>query len=481
MPGRLRLGQTSVVLFLSKIVASVLGFAATVYIARLLGADALGTYSLALTVVSWLGILGTMGITSAIKKRVSEQEEPAAYAAAGGITMAVLFAVVAVGIVAARGQVNDYVGFPAAPYVVVMLGATLAGNAVSATLNGQHLVHVAGVLSPVNQGSRAGAQIAALAAGLGVAGMFGGYVVGYLVFVVAGGVVVVRSLDAVRLPRRRHFRRVLSFAKYAWLGGLRSRAYGWVDIALLGVFVSNSLVGYYTAAWNVAQFLGVFSDSVSQTLFPEMSENDFQDDDESVADLLNSALSFAGLILVPGLVGGTLIGQRLLRVYGPDFARAGLVLSILVLATLLQSYQKQLLTTLNAIDRPDITFRVNLVFIVANVALNLTLIALYGWVGAAVATTAAIAVSLSVAYWYLRSLVEFTVPTGELTAQWLAAGGMGAVLVALLQVESVSPLPRVATAVALVFVGAGVYFLLLFGLSSRFRTTVRDNVPVWPR
>jgi O-antigen/teichoic acid export membrane protein len=469
------------VVFLSKILASALGFAATVYIARLLGAEALGIYSLALTLVSWLGLLGTMGVTSGIKKRISEQEEPVAYAAAGVAIMTTLFAVAAVCVFLFRGQVNEYIGYPAAGYVVLMLGVTLAGNTVSAMLNGQHLVHVAGALSPVNHGSRAGTQIAALAAGLGIAGMFGGYVVGYLVFIAAGGVILARSLPTVQLPHRRHLRRVFSFAKYAWLGGLRSKAFNWVDIALLGVFVQTALVGYYTAAWNIAQFLAIFGGAVSQTLFPKMSERAAAKSREAVADLLNTALAFAGLVMIPGLVGAALLGERILLIYGSDFTQAELVFSILISATLLQSYQKQLTTTLNALDRPEIAFRVNLVFVAANVVLNIAFITTYGWVGAAVATGASVGVSLVVAHRYVASLLRFSIPTREIASQWGAAGIMGAVLVVLLWVESVylAVESNLAVVLTLVAIGAVLYFTILMLVSTRFRTTVRDNVPEW--
>lgn len=479
MAGRLRIGQTSIVVFISKVLSSALGFAATVYIARLLGADALGIYSLALTVVSWLGFLGTMGVTSGIKKRVSEQEEPAAYAVAGALMMTALFIIAAIVILLFREQINSYIGYPAAGYAILMLGVTLLGNAISAILNGQHLVHVAGVLSPVNSGSRAGAQIAAITAGLGLAGMLGGYVIGYLVFIIIGSFVAVRSLPVLRLPQRRHIQRILSFAKYAWLGGLKGKAFNWVDIALLGALVSTSLVGYYTAAWNIAQFLAIFSAAVSQTMFPKMSETAANDNPEAIADLLNTALSFSGLIMIPGIVGSMLLGGDILAVYGSDFRQAGVVLSILIGATLLQSYQKQLTTTLNSLDRPDAAFQVNLVFIVSNVVLNIGLILIYGWVGAAIATVASVAVSLALAYYYVDILLEFRFPISEVVKQWVAAGIMGATLILLLQFRSeyLSIGDDIAVELSLMPVGAIIYFSVLLILSAQFRMTVRNNMP----
>jgi len=475
----LRLGQTSVVVFVSKLLASALGFVATIYIARLLGSGALGTYSVATAVVSWLVLFGTMGVGSGITKRVSERDESAAYAVAGVSLISVFGVGLAILVLLFRGSVNDYVGFPAAPFIAAMLIATLAHSVVMSLLNGRKLVHLAGIFSPVKTGSRAGIQIVALSLGLGLVGLFGGYILGYLVVVIAGSYVLIRNFDDVTMPRYRHFRGILSFAKYAWLGGLRSKAFNWVDIALLGFFVSNVLIGYYTAAWNIAQFLIVFGTAISRTLFPEMSESAVADNPDAVSDLLNSALSYAGLIIIPGFVGGTLIGERLLRIYGPDFTEAGLVLSVLIFATLLQSYQKQFTTTLNALDRPDIAFRINLVFIISNVVLNVLLIMMYGWIGAAVATALSVGISLVTAYGYMNSILGFSIPINEIIKQWIAAGVMACLLLALIWIDARYAVIKSNLLFVLLAVpsGAALYFCSLLGISARFRTTVWDNLP----
>lgn len=71
----MRPGQTSVVVFAAKIVGSALGFAATIIFARLLGAEVLGIYGLVLTLVAWLQVGATMGVGSAVTKRLSEGDE----------------------------------------------------------------------------------------------------------------------------------------------------------------------------------------------------------------------------------------------------------------------------------------------------------------------------------------------------------------------------------------------------------------------
>lgn len=476
----MKLGQTSLVYFLSRLAASVLGFVATVYFARLLGADALGIYYQVVALVAWLSLLGQVGLSGAVSKRVSEGTDRGEYALAAAVSIGALFAVVALGLALFRPYVDAYVGYPATGYVVSLLFATLAWSGAGSLLSGLHRVGTKGVLQTLKTGGRSVLQIGALAAGFELAGVFVGYVGGFLLATAVAVAVAARELSGIAIPRRRHFRSLLEYAKFAWLGRLQSRLFNYTDVLVLGVFVPSSLVGIYAAAWGIAQFLILFAGAVSSTLFPEMSRLSADGSPEEVRSLTEDALAYAGLLLVPGLVGGVVVGERLLAIYGEAFRQGATVLAVLIAANLLMSYQNQLLNTLNAIDRPDRSFRVNALFVVSNVSSNVVLIYLYGWLGAAVATTLSVAVSLAVAYRSLGAIVEFAVPYREIGRQWLAAALMGVVVLAGRRIENTYHLlgHNLATVVALVGLGAGVYFLALLAVSPRFRATVDRNLPV---
>ena len=79
----MRLGQTSFIYFVSKIIATIAGFAATIIFARVLGAEILGIYSLALGVTAWVTLPTTVGIGGAINKRLSEGSDVGEYMTAG--------------------------------------------------------------------------------------------------------------------------------------------------------------------------------------------------------------------------------------------------------------------------------------------------------------------------------------------------------------------------------------------------------------
>jgi O-antigen/teichoic acid export membrane protein len=211
-----------------------------------------------------------------------------------------------------------------------------------------------------------------------------------------------------------------------------------------------------------------------------MSAMSAEEDPQTVARIVEQSLAFAGLILVPGLFGGALLGERILRIYGPEFPKGTTVLTILIVANLVMGYQTQFLNTLNAIDRPDLAFRVNLVFVGANIALNVGLIYLYGWTGAAVATTISVAISLVFAYRYTDDIINFDVPVREISKQWFAGVLMTGVVYGGLWVENTYGIlgHNVAVVLILVTIGASVYFLTLLAISTEFRETVDRNAPV---
>jgi O-antigen/teichoic acid export membrane protein len=351
---------------------------------------------------------------------------------------------------------------------------------VNSLLAGIKLVQINGVLSPIRTGGQALAQIGLIVAGAGTAALFIGHILGSTVAILLGGYYLHQYLPSIGIPERRHFSSLFDFAKFSWLGNLQSRMFNYTDVLVLGFFVSSNLIGVYSAAWNIGQFLILFSSALRSTLFPEMSNISAQKDPRAVSRIVKQSLTFSGLILIPGLFGGILLGERILQIYGPKFSQGAEILIILIVANLFMGYQQQLLNTLNAINRPDLAFRVNVVFVASNIALNIVLIYFYGWLGAAVATATSVVISLVLAYRQVDTVIDFEVPVSEISRQWAAAAVMTVVVYGGLQIETTYHLidQNFVVVVVLIALGAVVYSSSLFIFSKEFRKTIDRNVPV---
>lgn len=474
----MRLGQTSVINFGSTLLASIAGFAATLYIAKELGSATLGAYSLFIAVLTWAKTGFGSGLHYAVNKRVSEIGDSSRELGAGLIVQTVAFVVVSFGLIAVRNPLNEYLSFRGTELLILTLGAVLAFSFVNSTLHGEQKVHIAALLKPIDRIIRSSVQLAVVFLSLlggSVAGLVWGYVAGAVVATVIGATFV--SIRP-RLPDREHFENVLGFTRYSWLSALEERSFSAMDTVVLGAFVSTNFIGYYEVAWNLASLLAIFGTAIVQTLFPTISKLASNDNHDAVSDLVTDGLAYLGLFLVPGLFGVLVVGEHVLRIYGDEFQRASTVLVILVVARLIYAYEAQFISTLDALDHPEVAFRVNLIFVTANLVLNVTFIYLFGWIGAAVATGTAAVIGLVLSFRALQSFVEFDLPLRELTNQLIAAVVMGGIVwITKPVLVQIFPGP-ILTALLLVGSGAVVYFLVLVVISEQFRMTIRNNITV---
>lgn len=83
-------------------------------------------------------------------------------------------------------------------------------------------------------------------------------------------------------------------------------------------------------------------------------------------------------------MGVALVGDVVLKIHGPKFDKGYYILLILTTVQLLYVYMLQFLSTINAVDLPDLAFYINVVFFAVTLALNAVLISQFGWYGAAV-------------------------------------------------------------------------------------------------
>ena len=458
----MRLGKTTVAHFLSQVVVSVAGFVATFAIARVLGAEGVGMYALGVAILMWLKIPAG-GLRDGITKRISEGEERDAYLGAGIVLQGVLGVAVAIALVAFAGSVDRYIGAGVAGLITAMFIADVGFVTVGAALQGEKKVARYGWVQAFERVGRTVVQVGLIVLGYGVSGLFFGHALSLVVASVLG--VVLLGLR-VSVPQRRHFRSLLKYARYSWLGGLKSRTFGWMDTIVLGFFVASSLVGIYEVAWTLASFLVLVANSIQSTLFPELSDLSSEDRDDRIHHYINEGLVFTGIFLIPGFFGALALGPDILRIYSPEFTQGAIVLLVLIAARTFDAYGTQLVSAINALDYPDVAFRINGIFVAVNMTLNVALVAMFGWYGAAVATLLSGVVTLLLSYLALARLIGAPdIPLGEILRQIVAGVIMLGVVYAL------DPFAQGGhyITVLVVGVGAAVYLLTLLGLSTRVR------------
>lgn len=236
------------------------------------------------------------------------------------------------------------------------------------------------------------------------------------------------------------------------------------DLIFLRLFRDSEQVGYYAAAYTLISLLANLGISYGMSLLPAMTRLGAGTAAERAQ--YHTALAQVFAVCLPVSVGGCLLAPAIIGLaFGEQYGASVLALQILIWSIPLSIFRNVPWSALISRERQDLLLKAVVIGAIVNIALNVTLIPLYGMQGAAVATviTESLVGSLMLAFAARQGLPFVTLQ--RLWKPVIAAALMGLVLL----LVGTASLP-----VALV-AGAAVYAVCL-GLLGGIRFT-RGQLP----
>jgi len=305
----------------------------TIVAPRLLGADALGEFTVAVTIATIAGIATNLGISEYLVRRVAQQ--PATLRQDLGIALlvqmiATVLGALAIVLIAPLGAfpVTDQwllcvalLGMLILPGQTVLLSA-FRGREMHAhyawfNAAGMVLGQVGGVLALL-----AGAGVVAYTAIIGIA-MIGVTAIGWKV---SGLRPILPRLDRTLVAQFREF--ILGGFPF-WTWTLTLTITSGIDRVLLGAFVPAAEVGWYAAAYRVFSIPVFIPTLIITPLFPALSRSANQP--ETVRRTITKTMRIVLLMMVPLSVGTIVVAPTVPTVLGwpSDFANASPLIAIL--------------------------------------------------------------------------------------------------------------------------------------------------------
>lgn len=429
-----------------------LGLASNVLFARFLGAELLGIYVLASTVLLVFTLAGSFGTVQMLSRfipvRISRgDEEEAAAVFALGLRLVVVIGVVCTAALAvARGGVATRIFDE--PALAQMLPIAAVGI-LPATLS----QYFGGTLRALKEtacealGNEVVYKVAKLAIFLALVGVAGLKLRG-LVWAVSTGYLVSAGAMLIMIGRARpsilrgassasiSASEVLRFSSAMFFVSFLNYAMGITDKVMLGILATSADVGVYNIAFLIANMLTTVYMGFNVSFAPVISELYHGGRTEELASLYSSLTRIVLIIVAPALIWIIGFGDDLLRVFGREFVAGYGALLMLCLGALARCIVGSV-GNLLMMSRHQIYNIWNIVGSIAlNIGLNMYYIPRYGLLGAAIAT------AISVAVVYVAGLVEVKVLLGLLPyrrsyLKVLAASAL--TLPAILYARSVTP------------------------------------------
>lgn len=414
--------RQSIVSFIWQITLTFIGFLSTMYFAHAVGAGVLGGYFLFLAYLSIIGLVTDGGFGAAALKRISEGEDQDAYFSAFVVLRSVVVIVVIIVLIAFRSYFVDLNNAGIFVWLLLALIASLLQGAVSSGIQGRGKIGIYATANFIDNISRIIVQVIAIFLGFGVAGLVGGVVLGMIV----GYIVQMRFFDLhFVFFGWKHIKSLSKFSLWIFLISGGMIAFSTADTVMIGYYLNNADVGVYRIVLQFTSLAAFVMTALHSTLYPRVSRWGKTGETGLIEESLSQAFTYSFFLAIPTLAGGVLMGDKLLYYfYGAEFVRGYFTMVVLFIVQIVNIFQYFFTSYLIALDHLKDMFKITVVAVAANIALNAALIPIIGIVGAAIATFVTMGLNAILTMFVLSTILTIRVESKSLMNILKASVGM---------------------------------------------------------
>lgn len=393
----------------------------------------------------------------------------------GLTTVLVSVTLVCVVLVGTREWIAGLFGEPElAPLLLVGAGFLAARSLekyLHAVFQAFNAVQWSGLVKTVDSLAQVVLIVAFILLGLGTVGAMAGFVVAAGVGAGVGVAVLVRryydEYEPASSMESGLKSRILRYSVPLTAGSAANALDQRVDIILVGYIMNPAAAGYYTLAKQISESVSTPATSLGFTVSPQLGSYKASDDISLAGDLYETAFVHVVAVYVPAAAGMILVARpAITTVFGDAYLGAVPAVQVFGVYTLLLALDQITNDGLDYLGRARLRAITKGATSVANVALNIALIPVYGVVGATVATVLTYAVLVAVELYLVSTVLSLSVERLVRTVGVVLAitAGMSAIVLVLLPYISGLPslLGVVGVAVSLWALLTGVSGLLDF-------------------
>jgi len=405
------IARKSALIIGTNIVNAVLGYVGLFFITRFMSPEAYGIVSFAFSFVALFTIFGDLGFDNAHIKRVSEGGDLGQKIGTYLVTkagLAGLMASLTIGAIffwkiVLNGGFETSLHETAVYIMVVYHVIRLFAISLTHTFRARKEIAKSEIPLLFETIGRVAITVYVALSGLGVLALAFSYIVGDFLLVVSS--VYLFRRYPIQKPSKKYFKSYASFSLPLIVVVSGSLIIRNTDKVFIQLFLSAADVGYYTAAFMIANFVAMFAQSVGILLFPSYSELHTNQDIDGIRTLTYQAERYLSLIVSPMVFGIIALSPAIAKILLSNWISTVNILRVLpaigIIIALSQPYAMQVI----GMNRPTIARNKMIIIILINIVLNFILIpkeiagmdfpfAGLGGMGAALATISAYASGL---------------------------------------------------------------------------------------
>jgi O-antigen/teichoic acid export membrane protein len=399
------MGKGTIYLMVMNVIFLISGYAIHFGLGRYLGPELYGVFGVILALLAISEILLLRGVSEAVTKFTSEDEESASSIKNKALKIQAVFSLfVFIFLIALApiiaDRLNDlslvnYIRLSAFIIPVMALYSVYAGH-----LNGIRAFVKLAKTGIVYSLTKVFAVFALVFIGLKINGAIIGYLIAALI-----GLLVAKHYCVFKTVKKNDFKanKLIKFAAPLIIYSIGFILLMNIDLLFVKALVmDNAKTGFYTSATTLARTPYFIFLALSATLLPSISKSTTNNDLKLTQKYINQSLRYMLLLLIPGALLVSATSNNLISlVYTARYVDAAPSLSILIFGLTFLSIFVILTTIITASGKPKVSMIFALILVPIDIVLNLTLIPIYELKGAALATTITAFIGLVIAAAYV--------------------------------------------------------------------------------
>ena len=367
-------------LFAAENVNAIIGWIALLFVARKMGATALGEFSYALSLVGGFTFLAFLGFNMAHVKRVSEGQDLGkclgTFITIRLFLLSLMLTVFALFYWLWHNFLDKqlYDTTPELLFLVVIYYVIfLVVGIMTATFSGLKQSARVAIPNIIGTSVRSGMFIAVALLGWSVVWLAWSYIVGIIIIAILS-FWYFRDYP-ISKPDRDTFQSYKIYALPVAAASIFGVFRQYIDKILIGIFWTASDDGLYFGVQRISLFIGSMALAIEGMLLPAVSSLHSIKENEKIKHLIYDAEKYVSMVCIPVVVMTVVWSSEIILVFiSREFLEAARILKLLALVALVRVMNRPWSVALRGSDRPDLTSLLNILMSILSIALMLILV-----------------------------------------------------------------------------------------------------------
>jgi O-antigen/teichoic acid export membrane protein len=386
-----KVAKNTGIIMAGDIINKIISLFLIIYLARYLGAIGYGKYSFVFAFLSFFGVITDLGINTIITRDIAKDKSRTGKLVGNASTLKLFLSIIAIVfamiLIRAMGYPEDTKAY------VYVLALTLAFDAFGGLYSSIFQANL-----EIKYGVIAGLVYSILSAALIIGIIFSKGTLLQIIIVITFSKLISFFISysysrKFIIPRLDFDFSVCKYLlKESWplaFTGIFIMIYARIDQVMLSRMIGDEAVGYYSAAVNLVESLGMIPLDFMISIFPFLAVSFGKEEHTKIYEL---SFRYMNIIIIPIAFGTTLLSKPIIWFfYGNNFLPSVPALQVLIWSEIFVFVGLVYTNVLVSIGAQKFNFAFTGISAVINIFLNWLLIPVYGIVGAGIATVIAYA------------------------------------------------------------------------------------------